>query len=984
MSDESSDQSADTRFDGGSDVGATRYENGAGANATRHDGHGVGVGRTRLDGPVGPEHRFQVPPELRNDYEVVTELRPGGEADVAVIRRRDGDGGLVVLKLYRGSRRPDPAVLQRVRALPSEHVVRLLDWGESAWGAWEMLEYVEYGSLEHLLEQEGPQIPVSRIHQIVKELFAAFDALHAAAADDGGSFVLHGDVKPSNIFVRTTQPLDLVLGDWGLARLLEESRVVTSFGAGSIPYQAPESLEGEHSPKGDWWALGIIVAEAALGHHPIGDPATRQLSERTIKLVLAKRGVPLDGIEDERLRVLCTGLLIRDPDHRWGSDEVRRWIAGESPPVAEDRGRPIRVSAIEPFIFAGERCETPEALAPLFARHWDEAMQLISGSASEAPDYVRLEGWLREHQHTDAVRVLEQSAQDRSFARRLFRLIHALDPEFPPTFRGYVLDRDGLLNLARGAASGDEDAQTAIYDIYGLGILAETARRDGFIEFDQIEDRWRDNIELLPRIREQLGEAAASLGEDLGAALDDEQIVRAIRGRILAALLDGSEQAQLEDEAGDEDQPALTGNAQYREIFQMVRGNGREPVRSVAALLALRPAQERYEHQLAERRAAEAAEASRREAAERAAHEARERRARAGDLWLAVIFGGLVGTYAPASALGYLASKSRPLHDPGPQLLNALGDKQSVLGLANWVTGSLAILAIAAVTLLIRRLFFASSLVALPAMVVAAAGSAGLLLLLPTARNAGWVNALDKIGSAKSPAACTGAEGAAYRLKTGVRQPILVGPAPRCQQVTRLAHRRGKTIWRRWMGQIQISRIHRFNSGRLVVGGTWGAATRVEAVGLDPLTGRVRWRSSCRAPGDGAHAILFGAVKGVPYVRLRCASNERIRVQPDTGRRTISHVASKKTLHKAAPTPKKTIHHRSATTSSSSKGNATVTRAQNGSSTATHRPAKPPTSGRPAISGGVGGSSGSSVSGGVDTTPAQTGSGGGISGGVGP
>lgn len=61
--------------------------------------------------------------------------------------------------------------------------------------------------------------------------------------------------------MRSTEPLDLVLGDFGFARDLAMSAELMSI-AGTYHYTAPEVMEvGEVSRAADWWSLGVIVFE---------------------------------------------------------------------------------------------------------------------------------------------------------------------------------------------------------------------------------------------------------------------------------------------------------------------------------------------------------------------------------------------------------------------------------------------------------------------------------------------------------------------------------------------------------------------------------------------------------------------------------------------------------------------------------------------------------------------------------------------------
>jgi cyclophilin family peptidyl-prolyl cis-trans isomerase len=533
--------------------------------------------------------RVNLPPELVALFEVLGEVASGGESDVLLVRRRGDGGRSAALKIYRHGLEPDPEALALIRALPREHVVEIYDCGRSGAGWWEEQEYIEHGSLAELFAAEGPRLAAERLREVIVELTGALEAVHP---------VLHRDVKPTNVFVRTVEPLDLVLGDFGLARSTAFTHIVSTV-AGSLAYQSPEALDGGASPARDWWAVGMMIAEASIGRHPFFDPGLGWPPAAEMRIALTTRPVPLDGVEDERVRMLCRGLLVRDPRRRWGAAEVRSWLDGGAPAIA-DEGETLsvgsRAAAIQPFVFAGQRCTTPEQLAPLLAQHWDDALRLISGAASEAPDYVRLAGWLEDHHHEPALRVLEQAARDRSVARRLFRLSRALDAGLPPSFRGRLIDRESLLALAAAAAAGDGEAQLIVYDIFELGIVGELAREDRFENLVGVEERWRVELELVPRLRDDLG--------TLGHPLDNDDVLRAIRSRTLLALLDEGAMEELATNVGEASQPALLRNDETRKVFERVRGDGTQPIRLIAAMLALEPARERYEQELAQQRTA--------------------------------------------------------------------------------------------------------------------------------------------------------------------------------------------------------------------------------------------------------------------------------------------------------------------------------------------------------------------------------------------
>jgi serine/threonine protein kinase len=65
-----------------------------------------------------------------------------------------------------------------------------------------------------------------------------------------GLGLVHRDLKPENVLVRTVAPLDLVLGDFGLARAVDAS-VRWTRAWGTPTYSPPELAGGEVSPAWD-------------------------------------------------------------------------------------------------------------------------------------------------------------------------------------------------------------------------------------------------------------------------------------------------------------------------------------------------------------------------------------------------------------------------------------------------------------------------------------------------------------------------------------------------------------------------------------------------------------------------------------------------------------------------------------------------------------------------------------------------------------
>ncbi|MFH8367088.1 serine/threonine-protein kinase [Streptomyces sp. NPDC018031] len=123
----------------------------------------------------------------------------------------------------------------------------------------ELLDGVE---LQRLVEKYGPLEP-DVVSWIASGMSSALAAAHAAG-------VLHRDVKPSN--VRITRSGRVVLQDFGLARLVEESAIThIGFLVGTPRYMAPEVIRGEPpGPRSDLYGLGLCMYLMLTGESPRG------------------------------------------------------------------------------------------------------------------------------------------------------------------------------------------------------------------------------------------------------------------------------------------------------------------------------------------------------------------------------------------------------------------------------------------------------------------------------------------------------------------------------------------------------------------------------------------------------------------------------------------------------------------------------------------------------------------------------------------
>lgn len=488
----------------------------------RRTGSSTTTLRDEPDQVVRPETRatvLRLPTTLARDWRIERELASrGAEADLVLVN--DGVGTRRVAKIYRAGIEPKTGVLGRLGGTSFEHVVRLFDHGQSDGRWYELLEYVEPGSVEDLIREEGPKLSEVRVREVLLEMVKAIDHLHRHE-------VVHRDIKPSNVLVRTVRPLDLVLTDFGIASVLgQQSRRFTT-GNRAIAYAAPETAAGEVSQAADWWSLGIILVEMLTGRHPFAAAqGGEMMNDQAIMSRLFQMPVDrlVEGVADP-WRTLCRGLLRREAQNRWGSGEIGRWLRGDTALRVTDEAAP-GTREFPPFYFAGQRHSDLADIARAFGENWSEARKTIE--RGHLLNWVKDD--LRDNEWRQYLSDLDRDYNDLD--ERVFRIIAKADPTSAPTFCGYRFDPAGLVRLARDSLANTGYARSVLTKLLDHRVLLTAAEITGNASLRAVHESWSTQLEAY---RAQ-GEAVVRAGAPQAAL---NQSLEQARASMLLSVLPG-------------------------------------------------------------------------------------------------------------------------------------------------------------------------------------------------------------------------------------------------------------------------------------------------------------------------------------------------------------------------------------------------------------------------------------------------------------
>jgi len=264
---------------------------------------------------TGPEAQqlARFGPVTIRGHRCVRELAVGGSSFV-YLAESERAGEMVVLKVLRDAPDNGEQHVQFARFLQEyeliskirhPNVVRIFDLGIADDHAYIAMEYFPLGDLRaRIAKRMEPEDALAFLAQMA----GALEVVHAVG-------VLHRDLKPGNIMVRSDGTLALI--DFGLAKRSEPQADMTGIGEifGTPYYMSPEQGHGQPlDARSDLYSLGVIFYEMLTRKKPF-------LAPSAMAVIYMHANAPVPALP-ENLRCydrLIERLLAKDPSRRFAS-----------------------------------------------------------------------------------------------------------------------------------------------------------------------------------------------------------------------------------------------------------------------------------------------------------------------------------------------------------------------------------------------------------------------------------------------------------------------------------------------------------------------------------------------------------------------------------------------------------------------------------------------------------------------------------------
>ena len=210
--------------------------------------------------------------------------------------------------------------------LDNEHIVKYYESFNSENSFNIVMEYCESLDLRKFIKnQNGKLLDKNIVYNFILDICLGLEEIHSKN-------IIHRDLKPENIFLKNVQ---LKIGDFGIAKKINNLNEKTKSQVGTLLYMAPEIIKGEYyDKKVDIWSLGCIIFELCTLDYCFKNNSIIELindinNQKSRKIDSKIYGIWLQNLIDR--------ILINDKEKRPNINEILKIVYNHINPLDYDK-----------------------------------------------------------------------------------------------------------------------------------------------------------------------------------------------------------------------------------------------------------------------------------------------------------------------------------------------------------------------------------------------------------------------------------------------------------------------------------------------------------------------------------------------------------------------------------------------------------------------------------------------------------------------